>query len=211
MVSCLTSSQEALIAPDREQREPGALLGVAQRLGGGHLHRLLLDHDLALPVAGDRRRRRRRPAPRRSAEPEGRPEGRRPSSRLVVRPQVPGATRRARSRRRPASAPAMTCGKVASAVTLVSTSQMLSARRGRSPALNRTPTGCCINELAARMKYADRLTPEREQPDATPGAPACGSRSQPKIHSPRKVDSRKNAARPSIASGAPNTSPTKRE
>ena len=38
-----------------------------------------------------------------------------------------------------------------------------------------------------------------------------GSRSQPKIHSPRNVDSRKNAARPSIASGAPNTSPTKRE
>ncbi len=31
---------------------------------------------------------------------------------------------------------------------------------------------------------------------------------QPKIHSPRKVDSRKNAASPSIASGAPNTPPT---
>ena len=39
----------------------------------------------------------------------------------------------------------------------------------------------------------------------------CDSRPQPKIHSPRNVDSRKNAARPSIASGAPNTSPTKRE
>ena len=38
-----------------------------------------------------------------------------------------------------------------------------------------------------------------------------GSRSQPKIQRPRNVDSRKNAARPSIASGAPNTSPTKRE
>ena len=38
-----------------------------------------------------------------------------------------------------------------------------------------------------------------------------GSRSQPKIHSPRNVDSMKNAASPSIASGAPNTSPTKRE
>ena len=33
----------------------------------------------------------------------------------------------------------------------------------------------------------------------------------PKIHSPMKVDSRKNAARPSIASGAPKMSPTKRE
>jgi hypothetical protein len=38
-----------------------------------------------------------------------------------------------------------------------------------------------------------------------------GRRSQPKIHRPRNVDSMKNAARPSIASGAPKTSPTKRE
>ncbi len=38
-----------------------------------------------------------------------------------------------------------------------------------------------------------------------------GRRSQPNIHSPRNVDSRKNAASPSIASGAPNTSPTNRE
>ena len=34
------------------------------------------------------------------------------------------------------------------------------------------------------------------------------SRSRPKIHSPRNVDSTKNAASPSMASGAPNTSPT---
>ena len=38
-----------------------------------------------------------------------------------------------------------------------------------------------------------------------------GSRSQPNNHRPRNVDSRKNAASPSIASGAPNTPPTKRE
>ena len=38
-----------------------------------------------------------------------------------------------------------------------------------------------------------------------------GSRSQPNSHRPRNVDSRKKAARPSIASGAPNTSPTNRE
>lgn len=37
------------------------------------------------------------------------------------------------------------------------------------------------------------------------------TRPQPKIHTPRKVDSTKKASRPSIASGAPNTSPTKRE
>ena len=34
---------------------------------------------------------------------------------------------------------------------------------------------------------------------------------QPNSHSPRNVDSRKNAASPSIASGAPNTSPTNLE
>ena len=38
-----------------------------------------------------------------------------------------------------------------------------------------------------------------------------GSTFQPKTHNPRNVDSRKNAASPSIASGAPNTSPTNRE
>ena len=36
-------------------------------------------------------------------------------------------------------------------------------------------------------------------------------RSQPKIHSPRNVDSRKNEISPSMASGAPKMSPTKRE
>ncbi len=38
-----------------------------------------------------------------------------------------------------------------------------------------------------------------------------GSLSQPKIHRPRNVDSTKKAARASMASGAPNTSPTNRE
>jgi len=38
-----------------------------------------------------------------------------------------------------------------------------------------------------------------------------GRMPHPKTHSPRKVDSRKNAASPSIASGAPKTSPTNRE
>ena len=37
------------------------------------------------------------------------------------------------------------------------------------------------------------------------------SRSQPKIHRPRNVDSTMNAASPSIASGAPKTSPTNSE
>ena len=36
-------------------------------------------------------------------------------------------------------------------------------------------------------------------------------RFQPKIQMPRKVDSKKKAARPSMASGPPNTLPTRRE
>ena len=40
---------------------------------------------------------------------------------------------------------------------------------------------------------------------------SLGSRVQPKIHRPRKVDSKKKATRPSMANGAPKTSPTNRE
>jgi len=60
------------------------------------------------------------------------------------------------------------------------------------------------------MKYADSRVPVA----AIHMHAACtgpGSRSQPKIHSPRNVDSRKNASSASIASGAPKMSPTKRE
>ncbi len=57
------------------------------------------------------------------------------------------------------------------------------------------------------MKYA-----EAQVPNATTKMHArCsrrGSLSHPKTHKPRNVDSRKKAAMPSTASGAPNTSPT---
>ena len=48
---------------------------------------------------------------------------------------------------------------------------------------------------------------DRDDPDASRGGPSAQA-SQPKIHRPRNVDSRKNAASPSIASGAPKMSPT---
>ena len=67
-----------------------------------------------------------------------------------------------------------------------------------------------MNELAAMMKYADRFTPIAAAQMLARWTP-LGSRSQPKIQTPRKVDSRKKASSASIASGAPNTSPTKRE
>ena len=60
------------------------------------------------------------------------------------------------------------------------------------------------------MKYADRMLPiETHQMVAR--WIFCGSLSQPKIQRPMKVASKKNASRPSKASGAPKTSPTKRE
>ncbi len=60
------------------------------------------------------------------------------------------------------------------------------------------------------MKNAEAFTPiATNQMHAR--CTSFGSRLQPKIHRPRKVDSRKNATRPSSAKGAPKTSPTKRE
>ncbi len=67
-----------------------------------------------------------------------------------------------------------------------------------------------MNELALMMKNADMFTAIatiQMQARCT----ARGSRVQPKIHSPMKVDSKKKATRPSIASGAPKMSPTNRE
>ena len=93
---------------------------------------------------------------------------------------------------------------------LVSTAQMSLSCARPVVGLISYPTGRCIQELAAMMKAA-----ESAPPTATAQMVArwsrLGSRFQPKIHRPRKTDSRKKAASPSMASGAPNTSPTKRE
>lgn len=67
-----------------------------------------------------------------------------------------------------------------------------------------------MNALAAMMKYADRMLPI-DTHQIVARCSFCGSLSQPKIHNPMKVASKKKANRPSKASGAPNTSPTKRE
>ena len=69
------------------------------------------------------------------------------------------------------------------------------------------PTGRCIHELATMMKSADSQLP-RANSQTVARCTRFDSRSQPKIQSPRNVDSSMNAASPSIASGAPNTSPT---
>ena len=67
-----------------------------------------------------------------------------------------------------------------------------------------------MNELAAMMKNADMFT-AMATTQMHARCTSRGSRVQPKIHSPMNVDSKKNATRPSIASGAPKTSPTNRE
>ncbi len=67
-----------------------------------------------------------------------------------------------------------------------------------------------MNEFAAMMKNAEALTPIATiQMQARWSS--FGSRLQPKIHKPMNVDSKKKANSPSIASGAPKMSPTKRE
>ena len=44
----------AVVLPsDRQHREARAVLGDAERFGGGHLHRLLFEHDLRLEVTAD--------------------------------------------------------------------------------------------------------------------------------------------------------------
>ena len=67
-----------------------------------------------------------------------------------------------------------------------------------------------MNEFAVRMKNPESIVPiARSQMHML-----CSlgeSRFFPKIHRPRKVDSRKNASSASKASGAPKMSPTKRE
>ncbi len=72
------------------------------------------------------------------------------------------------------------------------------------------PTGCCIQPLATRIHNAERLAPIAVS-HVTVRWPTFESRSQPKIIIPTKVDSRKKAIIPSMASGTPKMSPTKCE
>ena len=60
----------------------------------------------------------------------------------------------------PASnAPTRMCGYATTATGLVNTAQMSVSSARPDSALTVKPTGFCIHELAARMKYADRFVP----------------------------------------------------
>ena len=69
------------------------------------------------------------------------------------------------------------------------------------------PTGNCIQPLAIRIHSAEKLIPSAS---AQVAIRCCTLviRSHAKKNNPTKVASRKNAIRPSMARGAPNTSPT---
>ena len=122
--------------------------GVVERLGRGHLHRLLLGHDPGLQVAGDDDAERRRSA--RSTAPAAATGG--TTSVSLPAREVPGADRRARRRPPVTKAAAMVWGNVTSAVELVSTApKSVSSARPLSR-VDPEPTGCCIQEFAARMK-----------------------------------------------------------
>ena len=60
------------------------------------------------------------------------------------------------------------------------------------------------------MKAAERIVPAATSQMVARCA-FLDSRFQPKIQIPRNVDSKKNATRPSMASGPPKTLPTRRE
>ena len=66
-----------------------------------------------------------------------------------------------------------------------------------------------MNAFAARMKFAEIQAPIAAI-QIIAGAAPRGSLSQPKIHRPMNVASKKKAMRPSKASGAPKMSPTNR-
>ena len=107
----------------------------------------------------------------------------------------------------------MTCSTVAHTSSLDrSLRKPLTPSSSARPVLGLTtaPTGCCIQELAVRMKKAEKFVPA-----ATAHMHRLCSlgdrRSHPKIHRPRKTDSMKKASRASKARGAPKMLPTNLE
>jgi len=78
------------------------------------------------------------------------------------------------------------------------------------PSRKTKPTGCCMKQLAIRIQRAERWEPIGTSQVAAAWV-RLESRSHPKTQMPRKVDSRKNASKVSMADGTPKISPTKRE
>jgi hypothetical protein len=150
MVTDFTSSQEALIDPTAKSESP-APSSVLQRASAAAIF-IGCCSTMIWPCQWPDTTTAR---PATSTEPSAK----RKAGRKVATVSALSA-RRARCHAETAStkppatsqAPAMTCGKVASAVTLPSIVQMLLSSARPLSGLKRTPTGCCMKELAARMK-----------------------------------------------------------
>ena len=76
--------------------------------------------------------------------------------------------------------------------------------------LNVHPTGFCIHALATRIHHAEMVAPRPVSHVAARWKPR-DTFCQPKNITATKVLSMKNATMPSMASGAPNMSPTNHE
>ena len=76
--------------------------------------------------------------------------------------------------------------------------------------LNSCPTGYCIQALATRIHQAEMVAPSPVSQVEARWKPRL-TLSQPKNITATKVLSMKNARMPSMARGAPNTSPTNQE
>ena len=76
--------------------------------------------------------------------------------------------------------------------------------------LNSCPTGYCIHEFATRIHHAEMVAPSPVSHVDAKWKP-FDTLFHPKNMTATKVDSMKNATIPSMASGAPKTSPTNHE
>ena len=81
-----------------------------------------------------------------------------------------------------------------------------SASTSAPPGPTACPAGCCMKALVQMMKYPDSQLPAKRA-SAARKCPRRPSRRSPKTRRPRKLDSRKNANKPSIARVWPTTPP----
>ncbi len=205
--SSKTSSLPSSVPSVKSENGAGCAV-VVQRLGGGHLHRLHLGHDLALVVAGDagaepgdeQRRRRRAEAAVRNASTSR--SGCRIRCQSAIRDHERAGDHEAAEDRVREGRPERPCWSAPP--------RSRSARRGPLLGVDRVADRVLHERVGGEDEVRREHRADRGDPDRGEVQPRR-SRSQPKIHRPRNVDSRKNASSPSIASGAPKMSPTKRE
>ena len=114
----------------------------------------------------------------------------------------------ARTKTAPVTYPALTvCTNFDCATGLKMTSRIESSSIRIVLELKCAPVGFCIQAFAMRIHNADKLLPMATSHVTT----RCWrrlKRSQPKKKRPMNVPSRKNAIKPSMASGTPKMSPT---